>query len=142
MNYKRSFVTITKTDKPFYIATHDKKIDHVRSDIMKSQFYYEQQLTNRVAEIFDEKSSQGKESIMLDVGSNIGWFSLVAAAHGASKVYAFEPNLQNTVRLCESISLNRWLKDDRSRDIVIPISKGVGNREEQKELYISDGKNP
>ena len=142
MNYQRSFATITKTDKPFYVATHDEKIDSVRAGIVKYQFYYERELTKRVAEIFEEKSSQGKESIMLDVGANIGWFSLVAAAHGATRVYLFEPNLQNTVRFCESLSLNRWLRDDRSKDVVIPIAKGVGNREDQRELYAVDEYNP
>ena len=91
-NYKRTFATITSTDKPFYVATHDKEIDQVRSDIMKYSWYYERQLTARVVEIFEEKSAQRKESIMLDVGANIGWFSLVAVAHGAMKVYSFEPN--------------------------------------------------
>jgi len=142
MNYQRSFATITKTDMPFYVATHDEKIDSVRAGIVKYQFYYEKELTKRVAEIFEEKSSQGKESIMLDVGANIGWFSLVAAAHGATKVYSFEPNLQNTVRFCESLSLNRWLRDDRSKDVVIPIAKGAGNREDQRELYAVDEYNP
>ena len=101
-NYHRAFATVTKTDKPFYVATHDDQIDAIRSSIMKYQRYYEKQLTARVAEIFEEKSAQGEESIMLDVGANIGWFSLVAAAHGATKVYSFEPNMQNTVRFCES----------------------------------------
>jgi FkbM family methyltransferase len=133
--FQRSFATVTKTEKPFYVATHDTKIDGVRSAIMKYQWYYERQLTARVAEIFDEKSAHGEESIMLDVGANIGWFSLVAAAHGATKVYSFEPNLQNTVRFCESLSLNRWLHDDRSRDVVIPIQKGVGSENGMKKLY-------
>merc|ERR1719232_1572123 len=143
MNFQKSFVTITKDKglKPFYISTHDKAIDQVRADIMKYRYYYERQLTKRVAEIFDEKSAQGKESIMLDVGANIGWFSLVAATHGATKVYAFEPNLQNTVRFCESLRLNNLLRDDRSQDVVIPISKGAGNREEEKKLYAADEKN-
>ena len=142
INYQRSFATITNTDKPFYVATHDEKIDHVRAGIVKYQFYYERELTKRVVEIFEEKSSQNKMSIMLDVGANIGWFSLVAAAHGATKVYSFEPNLQNTVRFCESLSLNRWLRDDRSKDVVIPIAKGAGNREDQRELYAVDEYNP
>ena len=71
-NYQKTFATITKTEKPFYVSTHDKPIDTVRSRIMKSQVYYERELTNRVAEVFKKKSAEGKESIMLDVGANIG----------------------------------------------------------------------
>ncbi len=138
-DYKRSFATINKdTKKQFYVATHDKAIDSIRADIMKDRRYYEFELTQRVSEIFEEKSTKSEESIMLDVGANIGWFSLVAAAHGATKVYSFEPNLQNTVRFCESLSLNRWLRDDRSKDVVIPIAKGMGNREENRTLYSSN----
>jgi len=94
-------------------------------------------LTTIIAEVFEEKKKSGKKSIMLDVGANIGWFSLVAAAHGASKVYSFEPNLQNTIRLCESLALNGWLGD-----FVVPISKGVGMVEEERDLYAIDSTNP
>ncbi len=146
MNYKRLFATVTKTVKPFYVATHDKKIDAVRAGIMDDQWYYETGLTERVAEIFDEKSRLGGESIMLDVGANIGWFSLVAAAHGATKVYAFEPNMQNTVRFCESLSLNGWLHNFRGKDnlipTIIPITKGAGNETSHKKLYAVDERNP
>lgn len=141
-NYKKSYATLTNTDKPFYAAMHDKKIDKVRASTFEDGYYYERQLTNRVAEIFDEKSAQGQESIMLDVGGNIGWFSLVAAAHGATKVYTFEPNLQNTVRFCEALSLNRWLHDDRSKDVVIPVNKGASNHNGQEKFYETKPNNP
>lgn len=135
-DFRRSYVAINlDTDKPFYVSTHDPKIDSVRKQIMHDRRYYEFELTQRVVEIFERKSAQGEECIMLDVGANIGWFSLVAAAHGAWKVYSFEPNLQNSIRFCESLSLNRWLHDDRSQDRVIPIAKGVGITEEMKTLY-------
>lgn len=135
-DYRRSYVAVNvDTDKPFYVSTHDPKIDGIRAQIMQQRKYYEFELTQRVVEIFEEKTAKREECIMLDVGANIGWFSLVAAAHGASKVYSFEPNLQNTVRFCESLSLNRWLHDDRSQDFVMPIAKGVGKKEETKTLY-------
>lgn len=138
VNFRRSFVTISeRTKHPFYIATHDGGIDHVWASIMKYQYYYEEKLTDIIAEVFEEKKKLGKESIMLDVGANIGWFSLVAAAHGASRVYSFEPNTQNTLRFCESLALNGWRGDS-----IIPISKGVGKIEEQKELYAIEGQNP
>ncbi|KAL7530144.1 hypothetical protein ACHAXR_003334 [Thalassiosira sp. AJA248-18] len=139
VNFRRSFVALSKgTPQSFYVATHDKGIDSVRADIMQYQFYYEKELSEIIAGVFKKMKNEGKESIMLDVGSNIGWFSLVAAAHGATKVYAFEPNLQNTIRFCESLSLNGWL----ARDFVIPVSKGVGKVEETRELYAVDKNNP
>jgi FkbM family methyltransferase len=44
-------------------------------------------------------------SIVVDVGANIGYYSLLTAAHNHS-VVGFEINPSNIVRLCESISLN------------------------------------
>lgn len=142
-NFKRTFGVITNTAKPFYVSTHDKDIDNVRSGIIKKQQYYEHALTERVAEVFDETVQKNESSLFLDVGANIGWYSLVAVAHGASKVYSFEPNLQNTIRFCESLSLNDWLRHDPSKDVVVPISKGVGNKEESRKFYAKGaGNNP
>jgi len=139
VHFRRSFVTLSKeTLQSFYIATHDKGIDDQRAKIMKEQVYYERKLTDLIAATFNKKKTEGKESIFLDVGTNIGWFSLVAAAHGATKVYSFEPNLQNTIRFCESLSLNGW----SSGNLVTPIAKGVGNMEEVRKLYARWGTNP
>ena len=139
ISYRRSYVTISNTEKPFYIATHDAKIDGVRAGIMKYQGYYESELTKRVVEIFETKAQQGQQSIFLDVGANIGWFSLLAAAHGASRVYSFEPNLQNTIRFCESLSLNHWL---HNQNTVIPVTKGAGNQSQQLPMYAVNEFNP
>ena len=85
--WEKSFVTRTITPKPFYWSTHKPDLDAVRGTSYEKGLYYEKQLTLRVQEIFDKK--QGQESIFLDVGGNIGWFSLLAAAHGATKVFMF-----------------------------------------------------
>jgi len=127
-----------ETLQSFYIATHDKEIDYVRSFIMSKAFYYEIYLTDLISKTFDKKKAEGKESIFLDVGANIGWFSLVAATHGATKIYSFEPNLQNTIRFCESLSLNGW----SSGNLVTSISKGLGNMEEVRRMYGSNNTNP
>ena len=134
VNFRRSFVTITKdVPHPFYVSTHDKQIDRVRASIMTHHMYYESALTSLIADTFVKARDEGREAIFLDVGANIGWFSLVAAAHGASKVYSFEPNLQNTIRFCESLRLNGWADGD----LVVPVTKGVGRVEERRELRAS-----
>jgi len=131
--FRKSFIALSKRlPKSFYIATHDKKIDSIRASIMQYNYYYETRLSNIIANLYQKKKAEGKESIFLDVGGNIGWFSLVAAAHGASRIYTFEPNLQNTIRFCESLSLNGWL----TPNFVTPIQKGVGNVSESLNLYI------
>jgi FkbM family methyltransferase len=46
----------------------------------------------------------------VDVGGNIGWYSLLSAAMGA-KVDVFEPNRVNYLRTCESLCINDWLDE-------------------------------
>jgi len=43
--FYRLFATVTNTNKPFYVAIQDEKIDNICSKIMKNQLYYEKQLT-------------------------------------------------------------------------------------------------
>jgi FkbM family methyltransferase len=141
--WEKSFVTRTSTPKPFYWSLHSPALDVARATSYEKGAYYESQLSKRIMEAFDGKTQTNSDSIFLDVGGNIGWFSLLAAAHGASKVYTFEPNPANLVRICESISLNHWLRyDDRSKDTVIPIPKGLSNMPSKQKLYRANEHNP
>jgi len=53
-----------------------------------------------------EYGSITKDGLVLDVGANIGAFSLYACMNGAKRVYAFEPNGQAYDLLCKNISTN------------------------------------
>lgn len=141
-NYGKPFVTKTINPRPFYWSTHHPEIDKTRQTSYAKGNYYETQLSQRIIDIFEEKMKQGKEAIMLDVGGNIGWFSLLAAAHGATKVYTFEPNPANLIRFCESLQLNDWLRDDPRLDLVVPMPKGVSNEVGLQTLYRADQENP
>ncbi|MFZ4763106.1 MAG: FkbM family methyltransferase [Alphaproteobacteria bacterium] len=46
-------------------------------------------------------------SIMIDVGANVGMYSVYAAVMNGTKVYAFEPESQNFSLLCQNIFLNK-----------------------------------
>mmetsp|Transcript_26114 Transcript_26114/g.52048 ORF Transcript_26114/g.52048 Transcript_26114/m.52048 type:complete len:424 (+) Transcript_26114:34-1305(+) len=140
--YEKSYITRTITENSFYFATHGGDIDRARVSSFVKGAYYEGKLSRRVTETFLAKRAGRKKSIMLDVGGNVGWFSLLAAAHGASRVYTFEPNVANNVRFCEALGLNGWLHDDRSKDFVVPIGKGVSNGSGTEELYRVDATNP
>lgn len=70
------------------------------------------------------KQEYGKikeDSIVVDVGANIGVFSLYAALSGAKKVYAFEPSKEAFEILCKNIELNNFT------DVIIPVNKAVSN---------------
>ncbi len=60
-----------------------------------------------------------KGSVVIDVGANIGVFSLYAASCGARKVYAFEPSAEAYRVLCENIQVNQLT------DVVIPINRAM-----------------
>jgi FkbM family methyltransferase len=58
-------------------------------------------------------------SIILDIGSNIGVFSIYAAKCGAAKIYAFEPNKEAYAVLCKNI------KDNKFEEKIIPFNLAV-----------------
>ncbi len=60
-----------------------------------------------------------KGDIVVDVGANIGSFSIYAALAGASKVYAFEPSLEAFEALSKNVCANHL------EGQVIPINKAV-----------------
>ncbi|CAB9503272.1 Inherit from COG: Methyltransferase [Seminavis robusta] len=95
----------TETDPPFYISLHRETFDKTRWCIMQYGHYYERELTKAFVEVL-KASPPG--SRILDVGANIGFFSLVSAAQGSFFIDSFEPNLKNRMRFCESLNMNRW----------------------------------
>jgi FkbM family methyltransferase len=105
-NNGETFMALTANEPKFQISLHSSKFDDVRWGIYERGEYYETELTKMVQESL--RRSPG--SILLDVGANIGWFSLVGLAEG-HEVVAFEPHPLNYKRLCESIQVNKW--DDR-----------------------------
>ena len=81
----------------------------------------------------------------MDVGANVGWFSLLAAAHDGAEVYTFEQNIVNMVRYCESVVLNGWdAQQQRDGNVyVVPYLKGVSDvHGVQQTFYAIDGTNP
>jgi len=134
--FEKSYVTRTSGEKPFYLATHEANLDMVRATSFTHGKYYETHLTKVIQKAFDKKKGQSGEAIFLDVGGNIGWFSLLAKAHGASQAYVFEPNPANLVRICESLTLNGW------KESVDVMMMGVSDEVSKKALYKTDATNP
>jgi FkbM family methyltransferase len=61
-----------------------------------------------------------KGDIIVDIGANIGSFSLYAAQQGASKVYAYEPCEEAYHTLCKNI------KSNDLESIIIPFNCALG----------------
>lgn len=96
----------TVTKPPFYISLHNQSFDLLRWEIMEKGNYYETALTDAFQQVL--KSSPPNTRV-IDVGGNIGFFSLLSAATQRSvTIDTFEPNVKNRMRYCESQAMNRW----------------------------------
>jgi FkbM family methyltransferase len=74
------------------------------------------------------KEDYGKvlnESIVIDIGANIGVFSLYAAQCGAKKIYAYEPNSTAYSVLLRNIA------DNKLEDIIIPYRFAVSGSDDE-----------
>lgn len=102
-NQGRIYARETITTPHFRISLHDKDYDPVRWRIMEEGKYYEDEVHQRFVEILENEPPQ----YVLDVGANIGYYTLLSAALG-HHVISFEPNPANVLRLCDSLRLNDW----------------------------------
>ncbi|CAB9517403.1 Inherit from COG: Methyltransferase [Seminavis robusta] len=92
-------------DPKFWISLHTKEFDKTRWDVMVSGDYYKRSLSVAFVEILQDTAPGAR---VLDVGGNIGYFTLLSASKGPVIVDAFEPNAKNRLRFCESLNLNQW----------------------------------
>ena len=123
-----------ETDPKFWISLHNEEFDPTRWSIMKYGVYYEKALTKSFLEVLKNSTAGSR---VLDVGGNIGFFSLLSAANGPVVVDTFEPNAKNQLRMCESLLLNNWHneyddnynEDPKTESRVNLIPLGVGRKE-------------
>lgn len=73
--------------------------------------------------------------IILDIGANIGMFSMYAAINGAKKVFAFEPNHEAFNVLCQNIKTNGL------ENVIHPFNLGVSERDGKK-IYLPSNSSP
>lgn len=73
-----------------------------------------------------------KGDVVLDIGANIGFFTLLFAkiVGETGKVYAFEPDPENFELLKKNVNLNGYKN-------VVMLNKAVSNKSEKVNLYIS-----
>lgn len=91
------------TTQKMFVSLHKKSFDRTRwSTILQQGEYYERVLTHVFKQILFESPPDAR---VIDVGGNIGWFSLWSRKLGRT-VYTFEPNMLNILRMCESIDAN------------------------------------
>ncbi|WP_438979919.1 FkbM family methyltransferase [Polynucleobacter sp.] len=109
--------------------------------VTRSKAGYDVTVTDKIVigEIFGENVYQIEDGmfedtgICIDIGGNVGAFSIYAIMRGAKKAYAFEPDTQNYNILLENIKIN----DLKGK--VVPIKKGILDREDTVKLYNGQG---
>lgn len=84
-----------------------------------------------VTEVFLNNIYEG--DVVVDVGANIGFFTLLAARKVGvnGKVFAFEPELSNYNILLKNIEINGYTN-------IVPIQKAVSNENKVTKLFIRE----
>lgn len=121
-------------DPKFWISLHNKEFDDVRWHLMEFGLYYERALSEAFVEVL---ANSPPGSRVVDVGGNIGFFTLLSASQGPVTVDTFEPNQKNQLRVCESLALNHWqsefdkdcTKDPTQNSMVNIYPFGAGRKE-------------
>ena len=78
---------------------------HLRQDdgMLSGTLYELGYIDPRQTQLFNARV---KDKVVVDVGANLGWYTLNACAHGAKEVHAIEPEPTNIRLLKQSIALN------------------------------------
>ena len=108
-NNGQHFIRQINTPPYHYVSVHSKEYDRVRySSIFDNGLYYEHKVHNRFISVLQEKEQQHlqEQPIVIDVGANIGYYSLLSASYNHN-VISFEINPTNIIRICESIYWNQ-----------------------------------
>lgn len=71
-------------------------------------------------------------SVVIDIGANIGVYSIFAAQSKNTIVYAYEPMFDNFNLLRENIKFNKLEKN------IFPFNLAIGARKEKRRLYLGD----
>ncbi|KAL7575624.1 hypothetical protein ACA910_011452 [Epithemia clementina (nom. ined.)] len=102
------YIDSTSTN-PFWISLHNQSADVPRWIIFDLGCYYEKALTKIFADVLmhHNKSLLATLPRVIDVGGNVGWFTLLSASMNYH-VDVFEPLPINQARICQSMTLNGW----------------------------------
>ncbi len=86
-----------------------------------------------IADCYNGKELIKKQDIVLDVGANVGLFSILASKKTKNKIYSFEPYSLNYKCLVKNLKNNNVYN-------VIPIPKAVGEKKGIRKLFFNPEK--
>lgn len=103
-----SQLTIEDVEKinPFATVEHEGKKIHYHTP-SRHTLWRVNSLFNKEPDTIEWIGSFRPDDTLLDVGANVGMYSIWAAATRGCNVYAFEPESQNYALLCQNIHSNQ-----------------------------------
>ncbi len=120
-------VTTHLKEKDTVVDGHKMFLDKNDSLLLSINKIYEKNETDFI------KDSINSEDIVIDIGANIGYYTLLFArlVGDTGKVYAFEPDPRNYLLLEKNIQTNNYSN-------VILEKKAVSNKSEKSKLYVTE----
>jgi FkbM family methyltransferase len=129
---RKKWETFLKSNEPFYILKY-KNLFKIKlyKDSELSQYIYQKKF--EINESSFIKAFLKKGDNFIDIGANIGYFSLMASkiVGAMGNIFAFEPSKNNLIRLNENIKLNNFSN-------IKTIQKAVSNSIGELDLFISN----
>jgi FkbM family methyltransferase len=89
--------------------------------------YRVQSLPTKEPDTMSWIASFGPNDVLLDIGANVGMYSIWAAASRGTRVYAFEPESQNYAILNKNIFLNRFADRVTAYCVALSDQPGFGD---------------
>ena len=144
-NKGKLYARTTITEPQFTISLHSEEYDNVRwKTIMETGKYYEDHVHNYFVEVLSSIPPTTTNSYVIDVGANIGYYTLLSAAILKQRnIISFEPNPANIIRICESLRLNNWETATTTNNNIHILQNAVGeNSDHGNEMLLFVPKNP
>jgi FkbM family methyltransferase len=93
------------TDPPFTFSIIDWQIDKIVSDLIKDHHVWERDVGMIFREVLQEACATPRGGLFVDVGANLGYFSVYSAVMGC-KTISFEPQSRMMKHIIMSMGLN------------------------------------
>lgn len=125
--------------KPFLVATNSQngtRLKFKTEDVVGRHIYKRGEYEKHLSDFISKKIDFKPGDVALDIGANIGWYSLLLGnlMPKDSAIFAFEPDPLNFELLTHNIKLNQVSN-------VTPVNCALSDKKELKKLYRYSSKN-
>lgn len=107
-NHQQVYLRQVVTSPPFFVSVHNSEYDPLRFRTIFQKGNYYEHLNRQRFEYILSRNKDASKPFVLDVGGNIGYYTLLSAAW-KHHVVTFEINPANLLRICESLRYNEFL---------------------------------